>query len=230
VENENHNHPFAASGSLPRHRKLDPLDYHRVTNMLHDDHTPRQVIDLLHAEKEQLGDITASTNDLNNILDRPMHQYKSGKISSEALVEHLEESQLSFDYWTESAKRLKGSLTINPPELELVKAYGSRAAHALRVPDESIQDAATPYSSRCGDKSGIASAWLRSLTTEQYTKELEVHGAFIDEEQLPTQVVITGHETSLTTASVCKGIPEYGTLAKLSVVPKPVSVVMNMTV
>lgn len=121
--------------------------------MLHDNHTPRQVIDLLHAEKEQLGDITTSTNDLNNILDRSMHQQKSGKISSEALVEHLEESQLSFDYWTESAKRLKGSLTINPMELELAKAYGSRAAHALRVPDESIQDAATPYSSRCGDKS-----------------------------------------------------------------------------
>jgi hypothetical protein len=42
----------------------------------------------------------------------------------------------------------------------------------------------------------------------------------MDEEQLPTQVVITGHETSLITASVCKGIPEYGTLAKFSVIPK----------
>lgn len=83
VENANHNHPVAAAGSLPGHRKLEPLDYHRAVNMLQENHTPRQARDLLHAEKEQLGETCyVTTKDLSNMLDRAMQQYKSGKTST----------------------------------------------------------------------------------------------------------------------------------------------------
>lgn len=117
-------------------------------------------------------------------------------------MKHLEESHIPFDYWTNSAKRLKALLIINPMGLALARAYGhvmfmdcTYKTNRYKMPLLHIVSAAATNQSFT-----IAYGWLRSETTEQYTKALDVFRTFIGQEKLPTQVVITDLEPALINA------------------------------